>query len=138
MPRPLQGLADGATYTVATVTGTAFTLAGVSAISVGQATGTHRIGREGLDLTATAGASLNHTLRIDLTGITPGGIHELLCPGGVPLRDVSPPPGAGQSSASARRGSGGFVDVSVPTARATFRPTSRRASTPTASPPGAT
>src|SRR5262249_20729077 len=66
------------------------------------------------------GTDLNHTLRIDLAGTTAGGLNDLLGPGGVPLRDVNPPKGDGVSSASARGGSGGFVDVSVPTAHADF------------------
>ena len=44
-----------------------------------------------------------HSLRLDLASAPPGD-HLLLGEGGVSLRTLSPPPGDGQSSASAKGG----------------------------------
>src|SRR5262249_30340384 len=90
----------------------------VTGLSVGEATGTHFLNREGgLDLT---NASLGHSLRLDIITPLPTQTNELLGPGGVSLREISPPTGDGLSAASAKGGAFGFGAVSVPTAKATF------------------
>jgi hypothetical protein len=84
-------------------------------------TGTHFVGTTGIDLRA---GTNTQSLRIDLTpqasGATqPTGEHRLLGPGGASLNSILPPPGDGLSGVRAVGGSGGGVDVSVPSAKIT-------------------
>ena len=72
--------------------------------------GTHFLGRAGLELTGQSGS---HTLRLDLAS-APGGQHLLLGPDGVSLRTLSPAPGDGQSSASAKGAGGGAIESGDP------------------------
>ena len=67
-------------------------------------------------LTVRSGDDALQSLRIDLTSAGGSGEHRLLGPGGVLLASVSPPPGNGESGATAKGGSGGAVNVNVPTA----------------------
>lgn len=125
LPQTLTGLVNGATYTVVSSDADTFRLRDsngviVPTIAVGSATGTHFLSREGIELNSGGGTDRNHTLRIDITGTTPGAVNLLLGAGGVSLRQISPPTGDGQSSASAQGGSGGAISVDVPTANATF------------------
>ena len=61
------------------------------------------------------------SLYLDLNSRGSGG-DKLLGPGNVSLRLISPPPGDGVSSATAQGGSGGGIEVSVPTATMTAVP----------------
>src|SRR5262249_37056263 len=124
-PQALGGLESGLNYTVVNAAGGSFQLQKpdgtiVSAITVGKALGTHTLGREGVALSASGGTQLNHQLRLDLTSTTAGAVNKLVGPGGVSLRQVSPPIGDGQSSASGRGYGGGFIDVQVPEGTANF------------------
>jgi hypothetical protein len=125
VPQTLAGLTNGATYTVVSSDADTFRLRDsngviVPSIGVGSATGTHFLGKEGIELDSAGGSDRNHTLRIDITGVIAGAVNLLLGAGGVSLRQISPPIGDGQSSASAQGGSGGAISVDVPTANATF------------------
>ncbi|HLL09613.1 MAG TPA: hypothetical protein VK570_01035, partial [Rubrivivax sp.] len=124
IPQALGGLQSGLSYTVVNAAGGGFQLQRpdgtlVTAITIGDALGTHTLGKEGVNLVVGGGTNLNHQLRLDLTGSNAGG-DLLLGPGGVSLRTVSPPIGDGQSSASAKGGSGGFAAIEVPTSHANF------------------
>ncbi|HZF78848.1 MAG TPA: hypothetical protein VEZ89_03565, partial [Rubrivivax sp.] len=125
VPQALGGLQSGLNYTVINASGGSFELQRpdgviVPSISVGNALGTHQLGKEGLALNASGGTALNHTFKLDITSTTPGAVNLLLGPGGVSLRQVSPPTGDGQSSSSARGSGGAFADVQVPQATANF------------------
>jgi hypothetical protein len=112
------GLVDGATYYARNVSGDTFQLAAtpggspITNLDGEGRIGVHAFARPGLDLTAQSGI---HSLRLDLTS-APAGNHLLLGPGGVSLRDIAPPTGDGQSSATAKGGGGGFVAVGNPDA----------------------
>jgi len=125
IPKPLGGLENGMNYTVVNSAGGSFQLKGpddviVPSITVGQTGGTHSLGIEGIELGAGGEDDVNHELRIDLTGVTAGAVNKLLGPEGVSLREIYPSVGNGESLASAKGGSGGGLDVSVPTAKAEF------------------
>ncbi len=116
------GLEDGKTYYVRNIAGDSFQLAaapgGAAIDSLDGATrvGTHFLGRAGLELTGQSGL---HTLRLDLAS-APGGQHLLLGPDGVSLRTLSPAPGDGQSSASAKGAGGGAIESGDPDGTVTF------------------
>ena len=118
---PIAGLVDGRTYYVTNATTDTFQLAETralalagTALTISVPTGgelthaVHRIGPQGVDLDVS---SLAHELRHDLRGSLAGTTQRLLGPGGVPLSVLSPPAGDGNSSASSRGSSGGFVGV---------------------------
>ena len=114
----LGNLQSGATYTVENDTGSSFQLfnsQGVlqtfTASSLMGATGTSQIFDSGIALSAGTGLQ---QLYIDLTSWSGG--DELLAPGAVSLRQASPQPGTGISSASAIGGSGGGGNFSFPEA----------------------
>ena len=79
-------------------------------------TGTHHIGTTGIDLAA---GNATQSLRMNLTSQPTGGEHRFFGPGGASLNSISPPPGDGLSGARGVGGSGGGVDVSVPSAKLT-------------------
>ena len=124
---PIGGLTDGVTYYVANKTSTSFQLAATYADATAQtptvialtAPGnkgvTHQFFAAGVNLVDT-GATGQEKLYIDLTGAGSGTTQELLGPAGVSLRTISPPAGNGVSTASAKGGSGGGIEVSKPTA----------------------
>ena len=125
VPQALGGLEDGLNYTVVNSSGGSFQLQApngvvVPTLSVGNALGTHQLGKEGLALNASGGTALNHEFRLDITSTRPGQVNLLLGPGGVSLRQVSPATGDGTSSASARGAGGGALSVGVPTATVAF------------------
>ena len=143
LARNLSGLRDGQTYYVINPSGNDFQLSatrGGSAILVDRADtipilqrngtvantvfpvtrgGTHAIGTLGIDLRAGTGTQ---SLVMDLTSQPSTNDHRLLGAGGISLNLISPPPGDGVSGAKAIGGSGGGIDVSVPTAIVTITP----------------
>ncbi|MBK8017635.1 MAG: right-handed parallel beta-helix repeat-containing protein [Betaproteobacteria bacterium] len=110
------GLQDGVTYYARNVSGDSFQLATafngspITNLDGSGRVGVHRFSRPGVDLTPGTGT---HSLRFDLTS-APGANHLLLGPGGVSLRELSPPAGDGKSASSARGGGGGFIAVGHP------------------------
>ncbi|WP_456654689.1 hypothetical protein [Bradyrhizobium sp. JR3.5] len=126
---PIGGLNSGQTYYVINPgnSTTSFQLAltpGGSAIGLTVSPGAsanHKIGPEGIDLSASSGLQ---ELRIDITG-GPGvdGQQQLLGPGGVPLNVVSPPSGDGISSAVGNGSGGGFVGINTNHGTLTENPT---------------
>ena len=143
LARNLSGLRDGQTYYVTNPAGNSFQLAatrGGAAIAVNATDqvqirqrngalantltpttrgGTHSLGTLGIDLRA---GSATQSLVMELTSQPSTNDHRLLGPGGVSLNLISPPPGDGISGAKAIGGSGGGIDVSVPTAIVTITP----------------
>jgi hypothetical protein len=116
-------LEDGKTYYVRGRDGTKFKLAAqvdgpaLDVSDIGRS-GTHAIGRAGIELAGSDGA---HELHIDLS-TKPTGNHKLLGPDGVSLRQIAPPAGDGQSSASTQGGAGGVGTITVPTSTVTVNP----------------
>jgi len=112
------GLADGVTYYARNVSGDTFQLATspggapITNLNGAGRVGLHAFTRPGFDLSAQSGI---HSLRLDLTS-APGANHLLLGEDGVSLRELNPPAGDGQSSATAKGGGGGFVAVGNPDA----------------------
>ena len=132
LPVALGALQNGRTYTVADATANSFQLLdendNVVNVAVGDATGAHSIGVEGIELTPSDPES-EHSVRIDFVGPTPNVTNSLYGPlvGNPPvgesLRSISPPTGDGASSVSAKGSGGGILEVEVPTARANYTPT---------------
>jgi Ca2+-binding RTX toxin-like protein len=115
---PIVGLQDGYTYYVKNAQTDTFQLAATptgDAIPLDPSItqGSHRIGQAGIELIPSTGT---HQFRINLITGTSGG-DQLLGPGHISLRLISPPPGNGQSNSKAEGGAGGVVQVSIPTAR---------------------
>ncbi len=143
LARNLSGLTDGQTYYVINPTENSFQLAatrggnamlinaadsvqilqrdGAVASTITPVTrgGTHALGTLGIDLRAGSGTQ---SLFMDLTSQPTTNDHRLLGPGGVSLNLISPPPGDGVSGSKAIGGSGGGIDVSVPTSIVTITP----------------
>src|SRR5262249_46330068 len=128
---PIGGLTDGVTYYVhldssdpnnkfqltATPGGSIITLNATGL------TGTHRIGTEGVDLSANGTSVGNFALYLDLQTVGSGTQH-LLGPGGVPLGNLLGSGGDGTSSATAEGAGGAIViEVSVPKGTLTQSPT---------------
>ncbi|UCG98407.1 MAG: hypothetical protein JSW31_04685, partial [Burkholderiales bacterium] len=119
---PIGGLVDGSTYVVIG-SGSTFSLADpgtpttVIVLDKTGRSGTHTIGRAGIDLAPGAGT---HELRIDLIDTSTDGNHSLLGPGGTSLRLLAPAAGDGLSRASVDFGVGGGLAVNTPSARLTI------------------
>jgi hypothetical protein len=114
------GLTNGDAYYVVNQSSTSFQLAATSGGS--PITLTAPANTAGMQQFFPAGAPLvtasgQQELSIDLTGAGSGTTQELLGPGGISLRQISPPPGNGVSSAVAKGGSGGAGEFSKPTAQ---------------------
>jgi hypothetical protein len=114
-PAAVGGLADGETYVVDLVDATRFKLETTGGAPIGLSTsnidGAHRVVLAGLDLVTSSG---DHEIRLDLDDMQPADNHTLLGPGGISLRDLSPPPNDGASAASARGGAAGLTAIGVP------------------------
>ncbi len=128
--QPMGGLTDGITYYVvnrtvdtfqlsATAAGTAISLDPTDPVSHATLTGISRIGAEGVDLTATGTGE--QQLAIDITAAS-SGTHLLEGVGGArALADA--PSGDGIVTSAASGKSGGLVQVSGSSTRATSSPT---------------
>ena len=126
LTRPSLGvLEDGKTYIVVNSSGSDFQLAaeGTStalSLDTSDRSGQFQLSKAGLNLTPVAGTK-PQSLIIDMT--SGSGNPELLGPGDVSLRTISPPSGDGQSAASARGGGGGLGDFGDPNSSIVDTPT---------------
>jgi len=127
-------LVDGQTYFVKTVSGSDIT---VSSTSGGTALvfDTTGLGGAGAlahaftpvanmtspatDIDSNTTSDTLQTLRLDLTGSLPGGLQQILGPGGVPLSVMIPPAGDGTSSATSTGSGGGAIGIGSNTANVT-------------------
>jgi len=118
---PIGGLSDGYVYYVRNATPNTFQLSAtpggpiisLSVDSPADIKGEHSFHQAGIQFNSTSSGTQD--LYIDFTS-NPAGNDELLGPGGVSLRTISPPPGNGISAASADGGEGGVVAGASPSA----------------------
>ena len=121
VPAPIGGLTSGQVYFVRNASSDTFQLSAtptgaILSLNVGSPagiTGMHTFHLAGIEFNSSSGGTQD--LYINFTS-NPAGNDELLGPGGVSLRTITPPPGNGISAASAEGGAGGFVAVSSPDA----------------------
>ena len=121
VPAPIGGLTSGQVYYVRNAIGDTFQLSAtptgpILSLNVGSPAGIkgmHSFHKAGIQFNSSSGGTQD--LYINFT-TNPAGNDELLGPGGVSLRTISPPPGNGISASSAEGGEGGLVASASPDA----------------------
>ena len=120
----VRGLTNGNRYYVTNLSGDSFQLSNVAGgppivLDASASSGTPKFGALGLDLQYGSGDA---QLVLDLSSAG-SGTQTLVAPDGGPLEGLAPVALLGKSSSRARGGSAGAIEVTVPTALLTIRPT---------------